>query len=211
LAPRYPSRPPALPRNPTPEHEALLVDSLGLALLIVLDELAPAERVTFVLHDVFAVPFEEIASIVGRTAPATRQLASRARRRIQREGTNRDSDRFRQAELVDAFLAAARNGDFEALLAVLDPDVVLRADETAVEIGAAPETRGAAAVAEFSRYARGAKPALLDGEAAAVWLPTGRPRVVYRFTIGEKRIVAIDLVADPARLDRLDLVVVPTG
>ena len=190
-----------------PEQEALLADTVGLALLIVLDALAPAERVAFVLHDMFAVPFDEIASITGRSAPAARQLASRARRRVQREDMGPDTDRLRQAKLVEAFLAAAREGDFDALLAVLDPDVVLRADETAVQLGAAPETRGAAGVAGFSRFARGAKPALLHGAAAAVWMPAGRPRVVYDFTIRDDRIVAIDLIADPARLGRLNLAV----
>jgi len=193
--------------GPDPEHEALLADTIGLALLIVLDALAPAERVAFVLHDMFAVPFDEIAPIVGRSTPAARQLASRARRRVQREDIGRDTDRLRQAKLVDAFLAAARNGDFKALLAVLDPDVVLRADQTAVQLGAAEETRGAAGVAEFSRFARGAKPALLDGAPAAVWMRDGRPSVVYDFTIANERIVAIDLIADPPRLSRLDLAI----
>ena len=193
--------------GPDPEHEALLADTIGLALLIVLDALAPAERVAFVLHDMFAVPFDEIAPIVGRSAPAARQLASRARRRVQREDIGRDTDRLRQAKLVDAFLAAARNGDFTALIAVLDPEVVLRADHTAVQLGAARETRGAAGVAEFSRFARGAKPALVDGVPAAVWMRDGRPRVVYDFTIANERIVAIDLIADPPRLSRLDLAI----
>jgi RNA polymerase sigma-70 factor, ECF subfamily len=175
--------------------------------MIVLDTLAPAERVAFVLHDMFAVPFDEIASILGRSPPATRQLASRARRRVQREDTVPDTSRLRRARLVDAFLAAARNGDFDALLAVLHPDVVLRADATAVQIGVAPETRGAAGVAEFSRRARGAKPALLDGAAAAVWMQGRRPRVVYDFTIGADTIIAIDLIADAARLGQLDLAI----
>jgi RNA polymerase sigma factor (sigma-70 family) len=188
-----------------PEHEALLADSVGLALLIVLDTLAPAERVAFVLHDMFGVPFEGIAPIIGRSTPAARQLASRARRRVQREDTSRDRGRLHQAKLVDAFLAAARSGDFSALLAVLDPDVVLRADHAAVQMGAAPETRGAAGVAEFSRRASGARPALLDGAAAAVWMRAGRPHVVYSFTVGSETIVAIDLIADPARLPQLDL------
>lgn len=190
-----------------PEHEALLADAVGLALLVVLDALAPAERVAFVLHDMFAVPFDDIAAILGRSAPAARQLASRARRRVQTQDATHDSDRLRQARLVDAFLAAARNGDFEALLAVLDPDVVLHADETAVELGAAAETRGAAEVAAFSRFARGARPAFLAGAAAAVWMVADRPRVVYDFTVSEGRIVAIDLIADPDRLSELDLAI----
>ena len=190
-----------------PEHEVLLADAIGPALLVVLDTLAPAERVAFVLHDMFAVPFDDIAAITGRSAPAARQLASRARRRVQRQDASLDADRLRQAELVDAFLAAARNGDFAALLAVLDPDVVLRADETAVRLGAAPETRGAAGVGAFSRFARGARPALLDGAAAAVWIQGGRARVVYDFTVSGERIVAIDLIADPERLSRFDLAI----
>ena len=191
-----------------PEHEALLADAVGLALLVVLDALAPAERVAFVLHDVFAVPFDDISAILGRSGPATRQLASRARRRIQAENATLGTDRLRQARVVDAFLAAAREGDFAALLAVLDPDVVLRADETAVQLGAAPETRGAAEVAGFSRFARGAKSAFLNGAPAAAWMAGDRPRVVYDFTIGEGRIVAIDLIADPERLSELDLEIV---
>ena len=190
-----------------PEHEALLADSIGLALLIVLDTLAPAERVAFVLHDMFGVPFEEIAPIVGRNAPAARQLASRARRRVQREDAVGEASRLRHAKLVDAFLAAARHGEFDRLLALLDPDVVLSADQTAAQMGAAPEIHGAAAVAAFSRRARGATPALLDGAAAAVWMVSGGLRVVYRFTTSADKITAIDLIADPARLDRLDLVI----
>jgi RNA polymerase sigma factor (sigma-70 family) len=190
-----------------PEQEALLADAAGLALLVVLDALAPAERVAFVLHDVFAVPFDDIAAILGRSGPGTRQLASRARRRVQTEGT-RDTDRLRQARVVDAFLAAARDGDFEALLAVLDPDVVLRGDGTAVRLGAAPETRGAAEVAGFSRFARGAKSAFLDGAPAAAWMAGDRPRVVYDFTVSDGRIVAIVLIADPDRLSGVDLTIV---
>src|SRR5216110_1620913 len=131
-----------------PEHEALLADSVGLALLVVLETLPPAERLAFVLHDMFAVPFEEIATIVGRSPTAARQLASRARRRVQGADTARDADIARQKEIVDAFLAAARQGDFEALLAVLDPDVVLRTDRAAAAAGASREVRGARAVAE---------------------------------------------------------------
>lgn len=193
-----------------PEHEALLAESIGLALLIVLDTLSPAERVAFVLHDMFGVPFEEIAPIVGRSAPAARQLASRARRRVRREDASRETNRLRQAKLVDAFLAAARNGDFDRLLALLDPDVVLGADQTAAQMGAAQEIHGAVEVAEFSRRARGAKPALLNGTAAAVWMRGGQPRVVYNFTISGEKITAIHLIADPARLRQFDLVI-PSG
>src|SRR5437588_7467652 len=157
-----------------PEYEALLADSVGLALLVVLDTLNPPERLAFVLHDLFAVPFDEIAPIVGRSPTATRQLASRARRRVQAAATDSDVDLTRQREVVDAFLAASRGGDFDALLAVLDPDVVLRADRAAVHTGAKREVRGAPAVAEtFSGRARGAKPALVDGAVGAVWAPGG--------------------------------------
>jgi RNA polymerase sigma-70 factor, ECF subfamily len=191
-----------------PEHEALLADSVGLALLVVLETLAPAERVAFVLHDMFDLPFEEIAPIVGRSPTAARQLASRARRRMKGAAPASDTDRARQREVVDAFLAASRSGDFDALLAVLDPDVVLRADGAAVQAGASKEVRGAAAVAKtFSGRARAARPALVNGAAGAVWAPGGRPRVVFGFTITRGKIVAIDLVVDPERLRRLDLAV----
>jgi RNA polymerase sigma factor (sigma-70 family) len=191
-----------------PEHQALLADGVGLALLVVLDALTPAERVAFVLHDMFAVPFDEIAPIVGRSPAATRQLASRARRRVQGTAPAPEADRGRQRAVVDAFLAASRGGDFDALLALLDPDVVLRADHAAVQAGAAGEVRGAAAVAEqFSGRARFARPALVDGAVGAVWAPGGRPRVVFAFTIARGRVVGIDLVADPDRLSRLDLAI----
>src|SRR5437667_5137189 len=191
-----------------PEHEALLADSVGLALLIVLETLAPAERVAFVLHDMFDLPFDEIAPIVGRSPIAARQLASRARRRVQGAASAPAADRARQRQLVDAFLAASRGGDFAALLAVLDPDVVLRADAAAVQMGAAPEVHGAAAVAEtFSGRARAAQAALVDGAVGLVWAPGGRPRVVFGFTITRGKIVAVDLIADHVRLGQLDLVV----
>ena len=191
-----------------PEHEALQADSVGLALLLVLETLAPAERLAFVLHDLFAVPFDEIAAIVGRSPAAARQLASRARRRVHGARTVPDADLARRREIVRAFLAASREGDFDALMALLDPDVVLRADPATVAMGAAPEVRGVAAVAEtFSGRARVAEPALLDGEVGAVWAPGGRPRVVFGFTITQGRIVEIELVADPERLRRLAPVV----
>ncbi len=189
-----------------PEEEALLADSIGVALLVVLDTLSPAERVAFVLHDLFGVPFEEIAPITGRSTPAARKLASRARRRLRRPDAGQQADRLRHAELVDAFLEAARGGRMERLLALLDPGVVLRADATAAAIGVAPEVRGAEDVAAFSRRARGATPALLDGAAALAWLVEGRPRVVYRFVTAGDRITEIELIADAGRLDRLDLV-----
>ncbi|MDQ3250207.1 MAG: sigma-70 family RNA polymerase sigma factor [Chloroflexota bacterium] len=192
-----------------PEHEALLADSVGLALLVVLETLAPAERLAFVLHDMFAVPFDEIAPIVRRSPDATRQLASRARRRVQGAATVPDADLVRQRAVVDAFLAAARNGDFDALLAVLDPDVVLRADRAAVPAGASTEVHGAAAVAK--RAARGstraAQPALVNGTVGVVVAPRGRLLMVLGFTITHSKIVTIDVIADPARLRQLDLAV----
>jgi RNA polymerase sigma-70 factor, ECF subfamily len=189
-----------------PEHEALLADSVGLALLVVLDTLNPAERLAFVLHDLFAMPFDEIAAIVGRSPTAARQLASRAPRRVRGAATMKDADLTRQREVVDAFLAASRAGDFDALLAVLDPDVVLRADGATVHAGASREVRGATAVAStFSGRARGAQPALVNGAMGLVWAPGGQPRVVFGFTITRGKIVEIDLVADPERLHQLDL------
>jgi RNA polymerase sigma factor (sigma-70 family) len=188
-----------------PEHEALLAEGVGLALLVVLDTLTPAERLTFVLHDLFAVPFEEIAPILGRSPAAARQLASRARRRLQGAPAP-DTDLARRRAVVDAFLAASREGNFEALVALLHPDVVLRADQAAVRAGASREVRGAANVAgSFAGRARAARPALVDGAAGAVWAPGGQPRVVFGFTIADGRIVGIDLVADPERLGQLEL------
>ena len=190
------------------EQEALLADSVGLALLVVLDTLNPAERLAFVLHDLFAVPFDEIAPIVGRSATAARQLASRARRRMRGAATVPDADLTRSREVVDAFLAASRGGDFDALLAVLDPDVVVRADRAAVSVGASREVRGAPAVAkQFSGRARGAQLALVNGAVGAVWAPGGRPRVVFGFTIRQGKIVAIGLLADPGRIRELDLAI----
>jgi RNA polymerase sigma factor (sigma-70 family) len=192
-----------------PEHEVLLAESVGLALLVVLETLAPAERLAFVLHDMFAVPFEEIAPIVGRSPTAARQLASRARRRVRGATTVPDADLTRQREVVNAFLAASRGGDFEALLAVLDPDVVLRLDRGAVPSGASKEVRGASAVARlgFSFSGRGwaAQPALVNGAAGVVMTRDGRPFSVVGFTVRRGKIVAIDILADPARLRRLDL------
>ncbi len=192
-----------------PEHEVLLADSVGLALLVVLDTLAPAERVAFVLHDIFDLPFGEIAPIVGRTPTAARQLASRARRRVQGAATVPDADRTRQREVVDAFLAASRAGDFDALLAVLDPDVVLRADGGAVPPGASRMVRGARAVANQALLgARGGgfvQPALVNGAPGVVVAINGRPVSVFSFTIRRGKIVEIDILADPARLRHLDL------
>jgi RNA polymerase sigma-70 factor (ECF subfamily) len=193
-----------------PEYQAVLADSVGLALLVVLDMLTPAERLAFVLHDMFAMPFEEIAPIVERTPAATRQLASRARRRVQGADTTPDTDLARRREVVQAFLAASRNGDLGALVAMLDPDVVLRADQSVVRIGAEAETRGAQAVAaRFSGQARAAKLALIDGVAGLVWASGGRPRVVFSFTLTGGKITEIELLGDPAVLGQLDVVTLP--
>ena len=194
-----------------PEQQALLADSVGLALLVVLETLPPAERLAFVLHDMFAVPFEEIAPIVGRSEVATRQLASRARRRVRGAALAPDADLARQREVVDAFFAASRDGDFDTLLAVLDPDVVLRIDGGAVRAGLSREVRGAAAVAEqtltFSRLSPFIRRALVNGVAGVVVAPRGRPFAVMGFTVGGGKIVEIDVLADPERLGRLDLAV----
>jgi len=188
------------------EHDAALADAVGLALLVVLETLAPAERVAFVLHDMFDLPFDEIAPIVGRSPVAARQLASRARRRVRGATPSPGAARDRRREVVDAFLAASRAGDFTALLALLDPDVVLRADAAAVQTGAQRELRGASAVAEtFAGRARAARLALVDGAPALVWAPGGEPRVVFGFTVAEGRIAAIELVADPARLRAMEV------
>jgi RNA polymerase sigma factor (sigma-70 family) len=191
-----------------PEHEALLAESVGLALLVVLETLAPAERLAFVLHDIFAVPFDEIAPLVDRTPGAARQLASRARRRVQGAPVP-DADLERQREVVDAFLAASRDGDFDALVALLDPDVVLRIDRGASGRDGPSEVRGAHAVAErglaFSRLAPFARPALVNGVAGFVVARHGRLLGVAGFTVADGKIAEIDLLMDPARLRELDL------
>jgi RNA polymerase sigma-70 factor (ECF subfamily) len=185
-----------------PEDEALLADSVGLAMLVVLDTLSPAERLAFVLHDMFAVSFEEIAVIVDRTPEAARQLASRGRRRVQGAEPGAAVDLERKRAVVDAFLAAARGGDFDALLALLDPDVVLRADAAAVQMGAPAEVRGKADVAEtFAGRAKATRPALVDGAIALVWAQRGELQVVFNFTIDDGTIAAIDMVADRGILD----------
>ncbi|MEO3888979.1 sigma-70 family RNA polymerase sigma factor [Nonomuraea sp. B5E05] len=192
-----------------PEQAALVSDSVGLAMLVVLDKLAPAERLAFVLHDVFAVPFEEIAPIVDRSAAAARKLASRARRRVQGVDPLSGADLLRQREVVSAFLAASRAGDFGALLALLDPDVVLHADRAAVLTGASGRLRGASAVAEtFRGRARGARLALLDGATGALWSAGGQPRVAFDFTIAAGRITEINLIADLDHLRELHLEVI---
>ena len=200
-----------------PEHEAILADSVGPALLVVLEMLSPAERVAFVLHDVFAVPFEEIAAIVGRTPEAARQLASRARRRVQGTTAAQQADVARQRRIVHAFLAAARGGDFQALLNLLDPDVVLQADAAAVAMGAQSEQgrrlaggsiSGPRAVAEqFAGGARVARPALLNGVPGLVWTQGGRPRVAFRFTFTGDKIARVDLVADAESLRQLEVTI----
>ncbi len=195
--------------GPDPQQEALLGDAVGLAMLVVLDRLAPAERVAFVLHDVFGVPFDEIAPIVGRTTPAARQLASRARRRVRGARATPDADLRQQRAVVDAFVAAARNGDFDALLAVLDPDVVRRADTGALALPGPRVVRGAAAVAAqaltFRRLAGGARPALVNGAAGLVVVRDGQPFAVLAFTVRGGKIVELDILTDPARLRGIDV------
>ena len=199
-----------------PERQAVLADSIGPALLVVLDTLTPPERLAFVLHDMFAVPFDEIAPIVDRSPAAARQLASRARRRVQGANPATAADQGRRHEVVSAFIAAARNGDFDKLLTLLDPDVVLRADAAVVEAASANQAagapilsslvRGASTVATaFAGRARGAQLALIDGAPGAVWAPDGQPRAVFDFTIVDGRIVAIELLADPEDLGLLEI------
>jgi RNA polymerase sigma-70 factor (ECF subfamily) len=208
------SRPeePMGPHTPEPsihdahEHDAEMADSVGAALLVVLETLAPAERLAFVLHDMFAVPFEEIAPIVGRTPAAARQLASRARRRVQGTPPIGDADLERKRRIVDAFLAASKNGDFEGLLAVLDPDVVFRADEAAVRLGSLAEIRGAAAVAgTFKGRAQAARPALADGTMAAAVIFGGKLRIVLRLAFAGDRISGVEAIADAARIGGMDV------
>jgi RNA polymerase sigma-70 factor (ECF subfamily) len=191
-----------------PEHEAELVDSVGLALLVVLETLAPAERLAFVLHDMFAVPYDEIAAIVDRSPAAARQLASRARRRVQGAAAP-DVDLARQRKVVDAFFAAARDGDFDALVAVLDPDVVLRSDGGAARPSVSEVVRGAAAVAGrasgYTRLSPFVRPAIVNGVAGVVVAPGGRPFSVMAFTVRGGRIVEIEAISDPERLRRLAL------
>ena len=197
-------------RGSSPEHEALLADSVGLALLVVLDRLTPAERLAFVLHDMFAMPFEEIAPIVGRSAEATRQLASRARRRVRGGAAAPAPDLVRQREVVDAFLAALRGGDFEGLLVVLDPDLVVRTDM--VPSGAPAETRGAAVWAKqavaFGHLARLVRPAFVNGAIGVVMAPRGRLVRALRFTIANGKITEIEVIGHPARLGELDVSIV---
>jgi RNA polymerase sigma-70 factor (ECF subfamily) len=191
---------------PDPEEAALLADTVGVALLVVLDTLAPAERLAFVLHDLFGVSFDEIAPIVDRTPAAARQLASRARRRVHGQSASVEADRARQREVLDAFLAASRDGEFEALLTILDPDVVFRGDDAAVRIGGATEVRGARLVADaFCGRAQVAQAALLDGELGVLVAPHGEIVVVLRITFSDGRISEINAVADHATIDAMEL------
>jgi RNA polymerase sigma-70 factor (ECF subfamily) len=191
-----------------PEYEALLADSVGLALLIVLDTLTPAERLAFVLHDIFAVPFDQIAPIVERSEMAARQLASRARRRVRGGASVQNANRAEQRAVVEAFLSAAREGNFGALLSLLDPEVVLRHDRTAVPVGALPEVTGAQAVAkQFAGRAQAARPILVNGAVGVVVAPRGQLLLVLDLTITHGKIAEINVIADPARLQKLDLAV----
>ena len=201
----------AHPETTDPEREALLAESVGLAMLAVLQRLAPAERVAFVLHDVFGVSFEEVAGIVGRSPVAARQLASRGRRRVQGlPDQDHAADATRERTVVEAFFRASRDGDFQALLAVLDPDVRLRVDEAALRMGArnrwitAPEIQGADAVAnQFVGSAQAAQLALIDGRPGAVWSLKGKPLVAFEFTVRGDKVVEITLAADSDRLNQL--------
>jgi RNA polymerase sigma-70 factor (ECF subfamily) len=191
-----------------PEQEALLADSVGLALLVVLDTLSPAERLAFVLHDIFAMPFEEIARVVDREVPATRQLASRARRRVRGGAMVKDPDLPASRQVVDAFLAAARGGDFNALLTVLDPEMVFRIDGATSPKGLSREVRGAQAVArQFSGRAQGFRTALVNGAVALIVAPRGHLFLVLNLTIRNGKIAEIEAVADPTRLRQFDLAI----
>ena len=194
-----------------PEHAVMLTDSVGLALLVVLDTLNPAERLAFVLHDIFAVPFDEIAPIVGRSPAAARQLASRARRRVQGTTDVPEADLTRQREVVEAFLAASRGGDFDALLAVLDPDVVFQADRSIGRAGGPEEVHGAQDVARlFMGRAQAARVALVNGVVGVVVAPRGRLFLVVVPAVTNSKIVKIDVITDPERLSRLDLAILST-
>lgn len=208
------------PDGPTPEEEVVLADTMGPALMLVLDVLTPGERLAFVLHDLFAVPFEEVGAIVGRSPTAARQLASRARRRVQGADEVPSADRRRQQQIVDAFLAASRNGEYEALVALLDPDAVLRADRAAVELATANRDRGAPLLAPQVRGARSvaaaligrataARSALIEGVPGAVWIAGGRPRAAFAFRVLGDVVAEIEIVNEPAvvaalRIDVLD-------
>jgi RNA polymerase sigma-70 factor, ECF subfamily len=208
LPERLPERLAERASDADPEQRALMADSVGLALLVVLDTLTPAERLAFVLHDMFDVPFDQIAPVLDRSPAAARQLASRARRRVRAAGPSPGTDPARQREVVSAFLAASRGGDLAALVALLDPDVALRTDAEGVQLGAPAEILGAPAVAStFAEYGGGARLALVGGLAGAAWAPGGRTRVAYVFTVADGVITAIDRVANRERLRELEPVV----
>jgi RNA polymerase sigma factor (sigma-70 family) len=201
-------------KRSNPEDEALLAESVGVALLVILERLTPPERVAFVLHDVFGMSFEEIAPVVERSPTASRQLASRARRRIRGKGTPDDADLSEQRQVVEAFLSALRKADIEGLLAVLDPDVIRRADEAALPQGVAAELHGAAAVAKealtYTGVARGARLVLVDGSPGFVVAPHGRLRIAMRCAVRQRKITEMDVIADPGRLRKLKLAI-PSG
>jgi RNA polymerase sigma-70 factor (ECF subfamily) len=204
---------PPLSTENDPEQEAILADSVGVALLVVLDTLTPAERLAFVLHDMFAVPFDEIGPMLERSAASARQLASRARRRVQGAAPAPDADLTRRRRVVEAFLAATRGGDFDALLALLHPDVVLRADKLVIPTSAPVLVRGGDTVAKGAMAAMGRArftgPALLNGTAGLVMAPHGRLVLVLDFTIVDGEITEIDVIADPDRLQKIELAVLP--
>jgi RNA polymerase sigma-70 factor (ECF subfamily) len=206
----------SIPDTADPEGDVVLAESVGIAMLAVLQRLPPAERVAFVLHDVFGVPFDDVADVVGRSPVAARQLASRGRRRVQ--GASEDgpiANQARHREIVEAFFKASRDGDFQALLAVLDPDVTLRVDEAALAMGArtgwlSSEIRGATAVAgQFAGRAQAARLALIDGVPGAVWAQGGRPRVAFGFTVRDGKVAEISLIASPERLAQLVIELLP--
>lgn len=207
VTPEYESDPVDIdPHVGGPEYEAVQADSVGVAMLVVLDSLTPAERLAFVLHDMFAMPFDEIAPIVDRSPAATRQLASRARRRVQGRGPSGEADPARHRQIVDAFLTASRGGDFDALLELLDPAVVVRADAATVRTGAEPEVVGAPDVARtFCGRAQAARAAQLDGTPGAVWMHRGDVRIAFRFAIADERIVGIEMLSDPDRLASMEV------
>jgi RNA polymerase sigma-70 factor (ECF subfamily) len=199
---------PAADPQDDPGHERELADSVGIAMLVVLEALDPAERIAFVLHDMFDLPFEQISPIVGRSTDATRQLASRARRRVQ--GAPKDTDAAAERKVVDAFLSAARDGNFEALLTVLDPNVVLRSDDVAVKMGGPRQMSGSHGVAKaFQGRAQQARPVLIDGKLGVLVAPHGRLLLVLDVTLREGRIAAIDAIADPDRLAGFAFAVLP--
>jgi RNA polymerase sigma-70 factor (ECF subfamily) len=194
---------------PSPEEEAVMGDMVGAALLVVLDALTPAERLAFVLHDLFAVPFEQIAEILGRSVPATKMLASRARRKVQGSDVSGEVDRARQRAVVDAFLAAAHAGEFEKLLALLDPGIVLEADAAGERMGSPARVRGAADVARvFCGRAEAAKAAFVDDGVGMVWFVGGRPKVVWEFMVDDGHVVHIDMVGSAERLAEMQIEVV---